>query len=146
MHFLIRMCCVQSKRTAQKSLSSGVSNLRRMVGHQNDTEDREVAGYEEMEGVDHDEDSLDSKTEIAQDEEWGKPRVSSKAQNWCDLFFILDILASRYLSSYSWEILNVARKIFLLAPIRAMCWSSWVESTATCMTFHRQRCQLSPDQ
>ena len=101
MHFLIRMCCVQSKRTAQKSLSSGVSNVRRMVGHQNQPEDREVAGYEEMEGVDHDEDSLDLKTEIAQEEEWVKPRVPSKAQNWCDLFFILDILASRCLSSSS---------------------------------------------
>ena len=99
MHFLIRMCCVQSKRTAQKSLSSGVSNVRRMVGHRNDTEDMKVAGYEEMEGVD--EDSLDLKTEIAQEEEWVKPRVPSKAQNWCDLFFILDILASRCLSSSS---------------------------------------------
>ena len=101
MHFLVSMCCVQSKRTAQKSLSYGVSNVRRMAGHQNDTADKDVAGYEEMEGVDDDEDSLDSKTEIAQEEEWGKPRVSSKAQNWCDLFFILDILASRYLSSSS---------------------------------------------
>ena len=53
-------------------------------------------GYEEMEGLDRDEDSLDSKMEAAQ-EEWRKPRVSSKAQNWCDLFFILDILASRCL-------------------------------------------------
>ena len=99
MHFLIRMCCIRSKRTAQKSLSSGVSNVRRMVGHQDDPENRKVAGYEEMEGVD--EDSLDLKTDIAQEEEWGKPRVSSKAQNWCDLFFILDILASRCLSSSS---------------------------------------------
>ena len=90
------MCCVRGQRKAQKSLSSGVSSLRRVVGHQNDPGERAIAGYEEMEGLDHDEDSLDSKMEAAQ-EERRKPRVSSKAQNWCDLFFILDILASRCL-------------------------------------------------
>jgi len=90
---LCRMCCVRGQRKAQKSLSSGVSSLRKVVGHQNDPGEGAVAGYEEVEGLDHDEDSLDSKMEAAQ-EEWRKPRVSSKAQNWCDLFFILDILAS----------------------------------------------------
>ena len=95
MYFLIRVCCVRGQRKAQKSLSSGVSSLRRVVGHQKDPSgERAIAGYEEMEGLDRDEDSLDSKMEAAQ-EEWRKPRVSSKAQNWCDLFFILDILASR---------------------------------------------------
>ena len=95
--FLIRMCCVRGQRKAQKSLSSGVSSLRKVVGHQND-HPGEAAGacYEEMEGLDQDEESIDSKMEAAQ-EEWRKPRVSSKAQNWCDLFFILDILASRCL-------------------------------------------------
>ena len=91
------MCCVRGQRKAQKSLSSGVSSLRKVVGHQNNQGEGAVAGYEEMEGLDHDEDSLDSKMEAAQ-EEWRKPRVSSKAQNWCDLFFILDILASRCLT------------------------------------------------
>ena len=91
------MCCVRGQRKAQKSLSSGVSSLRKVVGHQND-HPGEAAGacYEEMEGLDQDEESIDSKMEAAQ-EEWRKPRVSSKAQNWCDLFFILDILASRCL-------------------------------------------------
>jgi len=87
---LCRMCCVRGQKKAQKSLSSGVSSLRRVVGHQNDPEEVEVAAYEEMEGLDQDDDSPDSKMES----EWRKPRVSSKAQNWCDLFFILDILAS----------------------------------------------------
>ena len=92
------MCCVRGQKKAQKSLSSGVSSLRRVVGHQNDPEEVEVAAYEEMEGLDQDDDdSPDSKMGAAQSE-WGKPRVSSKAQNWCDLFFILDILASRCLT------------------------------------------------
>ena len=96
-YFLIRMCCVRGQRKAQKSLSSGVSSLRKVVGHQNE-HSGEAAGacYEEMEGLDQDKQSPESKMEAAQ-EEWRKPRVSSKAQNWCDLFFILDILASRCL-------------------------------------------------
>ena len=109
------MCCVRGQKKAQKSLSSGVSSLRRVVGHQNDPEEVEVAAYEEMEGLDQDDDSPDSKMES----EWRKRRVSSKAQNWCDLFFILDILASRCLTWYwlanlssAWRNLDGSAKSF----------------------------------
>ena len=108
--FLIRMCCVRGQKKAQKSLSSGVSSLRRVVGHQNDPEEGEVTAYQEMEGLDQDDDdSPDSKMGAAHSE-WRKPRVSSKAQNWCDLFFILDILASRYVS----DIVLTSKSMFLL--------------------------------
>ena len=91
---LLRMCCVRGQRKAQKSLGYGVSGLKRVVGQQKDQREADIAGYVEMNGVDHDEDTLESRMR-ATEEEWRKPRVSSEAQNWCDLFFILDILASR---------------------------------------------------
>ena len=88
------MCCVRGQRKAQKSLGYGVSGLKRVVGQQKDPREADIAGYEEMDGVDHDKDTLESRMR-ATEEEWRKPRVPSEAQNWCDLFFILDILASR---------------------------------------------------
>ena len=91
---MLRMCCVRGQRKAQRSLGYGVSGLKRVVGQQKDPREAVIADYVEMEGVDHDEDTLESRMR-ATEEEWRKPRVPSEAQNWCDLFFILDILASR---------------------------------------------------
>ena len=90
------MCCIRGQRKAQKSLGYGVSGLKRVVGQQNDPREADIAGYEEMDGVDHDEDTLESRMR-ATEEEWRKPRVPSESQNWCDLFFILYAARSAFL-------------------------------------------------